>query len=61
MKEATNAVSVRYKKDFDTTVPTKAAQAQLHQATVDKFTEKYPDIIIGESTIAKGKVTLIKM
>lgn len=56
VREATKQLAVRYKLDFDKTLPTKAAQAQLHSATLDVITEKHPNVIVTESKIKKGNI-----
>ena len=53
-REKTDEISIRFKNEFATTVPTDAKKAELEQIVLQKIWKDYPDIVIVGSTIAEG-------
>ncbi|XP_053409194.1 fibrocystin-L-like isoform X2 [Mercenaria mercenaria] len=54
--EASAYIVVRYNADYDLTLPTPVAAAQLEQATIEVFTIKYTGVIIRNSFLSKGSI-----
>ncbi|WAR05669.1 PKHL1-like protein [Mya arenaria] len=48
--EATSIITLRFNNDYDTTLPTEAAAKQLEQETIAVFNQKFPDVIITDSS-----------
>lgn len=55
LPEVRKTVIVRYKLDFDETLPTDIAKAQFHQATLEYFISNFGFVVIRESFITRGK------
>ncbi|XP_052804443.1 fibrocystin-L-like isoform X2 [Mya arenaria] len=54
--EATSIITLRFNNDYDTTLPTEAAAKQLEQETIAVFNQKFPDVIITDSSISPGSI-----
>lgn len=59
-KEVSKRVEVKYPLDFDKVLPTKVAEAQLEQVTVEAFATKWQNTLIRQSSITKGRLSIKK-